>query len=260
METAHAPTNYRSWLSKELMRRIRANPAYSLRRYAQQLGVSPSTMSGILSGQRKLTLKAAGRIIERLDLAPAEAQKFLNLITSAHVAGSGAAATPEFMQLASEAFEVIAEWYHYAILELTFVPGCKSDPQWIAKKLGITPIEASQAMNRLVELGLLEIQNGKPKKTTAHLTTTDGVASSALRRRHKQILAKAADSIEQHSLEERDFSTITMAIDPELLPEAKARIAAFRRELCAFLESGKSKRVYELSIQLFPLSERETKN
>ncbi|MNL23447.1 hypothetical protein D3C87_1448360 [compost metagenome] len=46
---------------------------------------------------------------------------------------------------------------------------------------------------------------------------------------------------------------MTMACDPADLPEAVKRIAAFRRELCEFLERNKKpKEVYQLSISLFP--------
>jgi hypothetical protein len=46
-----------------------------------------------------------------------------------------------------------------------------------------------------------------------------------------------------------------MAIDVSRLPEAKARIRDFRRELCAFLQDGRPRqRVYELSLSLFPVS------
>ena len=91
------------------------------------------------------------------------------------------------------------------------------------------------------------------------MATTDGIPSAAIRKRHKQILGKALESIDTHSVAERDFSSMTLTIDPALLPEAKKRITAFRRELCAFLESSKRKRVYEISIQLFPLSAGEQK-
>lgn len=191
-------------------------------------------------------------------MGPHESRTFLQLVAVGHAGhGTQGIPIPEFMQLSAEAFEVVSAWYHYAILELTFVPGCKADPKWIAKKLGITHVEAAQALGRLAELGLLEIKNGRPIKTEAHITTSDGIFSAALRRRHQEILKKAATSIEQDSIEARDFSSMTMSIDPKLLPEAKRRIAAFRRELCSFLESSKRNQVYELSVQLFPLSKGE---
>lgn len=51
-----------------------------------------------------------------------------------------------------------------------------------------------------------------------------------------------------------DYSSMTMAIDCELLPEAKELILNFRRQLMRFLESGKKTEVYKLNIQLFPLT------
>ena len=49
-------------------------------------------------------------------------------------------------------FSVISEWYHYAILELTYVSGFKADYKWIARKLSITVEEAKVAIERLIRL------------------------------------------------------------------------------------------------------------
>ena len=51
-------------------------------------------------------------------------------------------AVPEYQQLQMDTFRVISDWYHFGILELTYLKSFKSDPRWIAKALGITEIEA----------------------------------------------------------------------------------------------------------------------
>jgi uncharacterized membrane protein (DUF106 family) len=47
---------------------------------------------------------------------------------------------------------------------------------------------------------------------------------------------------------------MTMSIDVKKLPEARKIIKKFRREMSQFLESGNQTRVYQLGIQLFPIS------
>ena len=109
-------------------------------------------------------------------------------------------------------------------------------------------------------MGLLEMKHGRLVKTNAHVASPYGAPSAASRRRHKQILEKAVSSLEQHDRSERDMTSITMAINTALLPEAKVRIARFRQELSEFLEAGPRDRVYVLSIQLFPLSTNERRS
>jgi uncharacterized protein (TIGR02147 family) len=78
--------------------------------------------------------------------------------------------------------------------------------------------------------------------------------NSSIRKNHAQCLELALDALERVPIELRDFSGMIIAADPELLPEAKQRIRALRREITEILEGGKKKEVYRLSIQLFPLS------
>ena len=70
-----------------------------------------------------------------------------------------------------------------------------------------------------------------------------------------QLLNKALQALEQQPLATRDYSTMTMAIDPTKLPEAKERLTRFRRDLCEFLEDGDQREVYCLALQLFAMSD-----
>lgn len=48
---------------------------------------------------------------------------------------------------------------------------------------------------------------------------------------------------------------MTMAVDKQRLPEAKALIKSFRRDLAKLLSRGKKRdEVYNLSIALFPIT------
>ena len=67
-------------------------------------------------------------------------------------------------------------------------------------------------------------------------------------------LALIEKSLESTPLDKQDFSMVTVAISKAKLPEAKARIKAFRRELAAFLDAGSKDEVYNLSMYLFPLT------
>ncbi len=253
-------TDYRSMLMSELLRRIEGNPAYSLRRFAHQLGVSPATLCGVLSGKRRLSLKSALQVSSHLGLSPSETAKFYQAVASGLMKnGTQFLTSPkdEYFNLSEDVFRTMSEWYYYAILELTFVKSSRPDPRWFATKLGINHNQAVDAIARLTHLGLLESKNGRLVKTKVSIASSTGVPSAAIRNRHKQILKKATESLEEHTVEERDFTSMTMAIDPALLPEARKKITEFRRDLCRFLESGKKKRVYEMSVQLFPLSEGE---
>jgi uncharacterized protein (TIGR02147 family) len=229
-------------------------------------------MSLICAGKRIPSYKMALKIVEALGLNPEEKEDFLSSlalrkkelgvkrISPALRKMQHRATQTKARDISIDLFKAIADWYHYAILELTFVPGFPTDPakaaQWVAHELGIKTMEAKLALERLEDLELLcrgprgeyMKSDGMTSSADKHLTT------AAHRRRQHQILEKSIHSLENDPISKRNHTAVTMAADPAKLPEAKRRIDAFMDELCAFLESGDRKQVLEMQISLFPLS------
>ncbi len=76
----------------------------------------------------------------------------------------------------------------------------------------------------------------------------------------RHVLEKALTAIDVVPQDEKDITSMTMAIDESKIPEAKKRIKAFRRQLCEFLETGKQTRVFNLGIQLYPISKKNNRS
>jgi uncharacterized protein (TIGR02147 family) len=232
------------------------NSSFSLRAFAKNLGLSPASLSQILSGKRPLTLTTAKKICDSLALSPSEEQQVLLSLLSA----SGK--DPENGQssiamLEVDRFKIISDWYHFAILSLTEIPKSRPDPKWVAKRLGISATNAEDAILRLKRLGLLEIQGNSWHQCSQPLSVSSPVPSSAIRKYHHQILEKASQSLDVDPVEKREFGAMTLAINPKKLPLAKAMIREFRTNLCQVLEEGPKARVYTLSVQLFPIDIEE---
>ncbi len=263
----HGQTDYRAYLRAELERRVAKNARYSLRGFARDLGISPQMLSLVLNGKKGISLDSAVELAARLGLDPAEASLFVDLVSFAQ------AKTPEAKRLARyrleerisprsepyrtlevDAFKAISDWHHYAILELSCTHGFNPSPVWIAGRLGIPVGEVRAALERLLRLGLLEDQGGALVKVDGNLSADFGIPAPALRKLARQLLEKAAASLEEQSIAERDITNMTMAIDPARLPEAKRMIADFRRKLCAFLEQGERTEVYAFTPALFRLT------
>lgn len=242
---------------------IRArNPQYSLRAYAKKLGLSSAALSEIMNGRRRVSGKIAERIASALMLDPkrtdrlrSAAQTIKQQKRTARREQQPTNSLRPTIELSMDHFHTISDWYHYAILSLVQTKGFREDPQWIAKRLNITKNQAAQALERLERLGMLQRDElGVLRPTGVNYTSSDEVASLALRRAHMNNLELARASLERDALEARDFSAVTMAIDVTKLPEAKRRIRAFRQELESFLEAGESTEVYKFCLNLFPLS------
>jgi uncharacterized protein (TIGR02147 family) len=261
---------FRDILKEELAKRCAANPRYSLRAFARDLEMSPSRISQILNNRLGLSTKAARELVSRLDMSPAEADHFCKLVQandsrSLRTRDSARAAldrykdeTGDYLTLQMDAFQMIADWYHYALLELLKTKGAKSDHKWLSRRLGISVYETEMAVERLKRLEFLEEKKGKLVPVLDRYTTGTDVPSEAIRSFHKQLLTKAAAALEAQNIGERDITTVTAPVAVEDLPEYKRRIAKFRREMAALFakRAANATEVYCLGFQFFRLSEK----
>lgn len=239
------------------------NPSFSLRALARRGGVSPATLSLVLSGRRNVSRKLVEKLSQTLGFDPRERAELLRgFANHNNQLAQADKVDPNYVKLSTDQFRVIADWYYFAILSLVKTQGFNSDPKWIAQRLGIKVSEAKTAIDRLKRLEILVADgSGGLTRTAARYFSSDDVRDLSVRRSHFQSLELAQRSLEEDAIERRDFSSMTMAIYPSKLSEAKTRIRKFLQELDAFLEapaesnlSEKPQEVYRLSIQLFPLS------
>src|SRR5690606_28902040 len=173
---------------------------------ARDLKISPSRLSEILNRKQGLSRRAAEKISDHLGYGSLEKNRFCDLVEAEHARSEKArrlakirlkkyAVASDWHELRHDAFRAISDWYHLAILELTQTEGFKNCPYWIAKSLRISEIEATLAIDRLIRLRLLVLQDGQLKVSQNDGFIPGDVPSAGIKKFHKQILAKAADSL-----------------------------------------------------------------
>ena len=253
-------------LKKELADRLAKNPRYSLRAFAKSMKIDSAALSRILSGAKIPTPKISKKIFENIELTLSQKKSFLLSTAKAYQDG-GINKKPRALSailinkkfklperdLEAESFRVISDWYHYAILQLMKCQNFKADFAWIASELGIREIEAKLAVDRLVSIGVLKFENGKLIRIGDRLTSGDlRTTTLAHRKRIRQVTMKSMESLENDPIEQRNHTTLTIAIDPDKIPIAKEMIQDFMDQLGEVLQT-KKKRVYELQVNLFPI-------
>lgn len=200
----------------------------------------------------------AKTLADRLDLAPEQELELLRLIdldrSRKKLRPAARSADAEYSELREDIFSAIADWYHFAILELTRIKEFRWDYKWIGSRLGITSSEARQATERMIRLGLLRVDNKRLTLTNKSLSTTNDIPSSALRLSHRQSLEMAIAALHEVPVDLRDVTSITVATNLQNLPRAKGMIKKFRRQLSKILESGETTEVYNINIQLLPVT------
>src|SRR3989338_1447648 len=255
-------SNYRTYLKSVFLEKNSKNSKFSQRALAKLFKISPGQFNLVLQGKKNISDDTALRIATTLKLEDREANYLCHLVRLE------SAKTPEskefiqkkleeihpqqnFHNLTLDAFRVISDWYHYAIIEMTQLNRFKPDPAWIAKRLKIKKTEVELALERLERLELIKKKNNTWIKTNEFLVTASDIQNDALRKFHRQTLERALDAIETQAVSEREFGSITLSIDPAKIKEAKRKMQEFRIHMAKFLGKGKRTESYQLAMQLF---------
>ncbi len=264
--------SYRSYLKNILADRQSKNPAYSLRALARDLGVKPAHLSFVIRAKKGISLQNALKIAKSIGLNSQEIEYFCGLV---HYED---AKSPElknnYLQrlqslntqtqihdLSVDLFRIISDWYHIPILEMLELKDFKFTAINLAQRLGITPIQAEVAIERLMRLELLEKdKKGNYKKIYNNYLFKSEKPNTALQSFHAQMLEKAIRSIKTQGPKEKYIGSQTFSIDVEQLESAREVLDECRKKLVVLFESGKSKtQTYHLGLQLFNLTGGEKK-
>jgi uncharacterized protein (TIGR02147 family) len=262
--------DYRCFLQDHYAASKQLKPQYSFRFFARRAGLSSSNfLKLVMDGKRNLGPATIPNFVKALKLDAGEAAFFADLVAldqaqtlaERNRAFERVAANLRFRaarRLEGPLFKYLTRWYYPAVRELAGRADFVDDPGWIAKQLmpPITVRQARAALKTLVDLGLLvEDDRGRLVRGETSLTTGHEVRSIVIPAYHRQMIERAADSLEHVVPDERDVSALTVCIKGSSLADLKQRIRRFREEMLERCDSEEDpEQVYQLCIQLFPLS------
>ena len=263
--------DYRAYLRAYYDAAKRVRPSFSFRLFSKLAGLrSPNFLKLVIDGERNLGPDSIDRFAQALNLEAPEAEFFSDLVAFGQAptlatknrAFERIAASRRFRQarrIDGELFAYLSHWYNPAIRELAAREDFQEEPRWIAAQLRprITPTEAAEAMKLLLSLGLLvrdqktgRVVRGDPTLTTEHEVRSLGAAAF-----HRQMLERAAHSLETVPPALRDLAALTVCVSPETAALVKQKIHQFREALAELCDSDpRGSVVYQLNLQWFPLS------
>jgi plasmid maintenance system antidote protein VapI len=249
---------FQKYLIEEFEKKKRINPNFSLRSYARLLDIDASTLSKLMKGTRPITYKSCLKLGNKLGLGQNEID---NLVTNE--LDSTEVEVPPYKEIDRKSFDLICDWFHYAILELTTLVNFQPNIAWISKVLKVNEGDVSLAVLRLRRLGILKIVevDGVEKWVDASGDlTTMGIQHSipSLREMQRQILEKAVDAMDNVPVDLRSQTSVSFPMNRENVSKAKQLIDNFRREFSELMRSSSDcQEIYQLSLSLFPLSQCE---
>jgi uncharacterized protein (TIGR02147 family) len=256
LDEAVPPVSFRHFLQSELATRCARNPQYSLRAFAKFLEMDNSTLSQLLRGKRAMTEQNIRRCGMRLGLDEESVAEFVR--GASRDSNHEDTALGEVRRLASDTASLVADWEHYAILELVRLRDFRPDSRWVARVLGLSVDEVNVALQRLLRLGLLtmdapDVWTDRSGDTTASVR---GFTQSALKRLVDQSRERLLEAVGSQLAGRCVFSETTLAVPSNGVAEIAECIERFRREIHGIVrKAGPPDEVYRLEISFAPLTQ-----
>jgi uncharacterized protein (TIGR02147 family) len=270
----HQFTDYRTFLTAYVQGNKQAKPQWSYGAWAQNLGLkTTSSITKIIQGQREPGPAITEKLIKYFGFNQKQAQYFRDLVRLEKIKNDPRLSVLLMQKMGKDhpdaslrimddkVFLTISNWYILALRELCRAGHFKEDPEWIAQQFHfkVTSREIRQAIEALIELQLLQRdRQGRLKIIDGRIDTTTDVASEAIKLYHEQMLTHAKEAIRKFGVKEREFTATSLLMSSKNIEKAKTLIRDFRHNFEKLMEEDSGDQIYQIQIQLFPLTKKES--
>ncbi len=267
--------DYRNYLKDFYLENKKNKKYFSYRYFSSKAGVkSPVFLKLVVEGKRNLTHPMIEKFTKPLNLNEKESLYFKHLVLfnqgktamekQEHylVLKSMAGHINEHI-IESDLYDFYDKWYTSVIRELI----CQFDFQDRFDKIAtavypkITKTQAKNAIKLLIKLDMIKKNpNGTYSQTKKAISTGSTVSSLAIRNFNRQMAKLAESSLDSVSVSKRNISGITMGISEKGYHVLEAEIQAFKDRVVNIINADEPcYKVYQMNIQLFPLSKQAEK-
>lgn len=211
----------REYIRFEFELRKARRPAYSMRAFARDLAVSPSSLNDFIKGRVGMSQDRIESLSQTLKWSEKRKEHFIDLVLAQFDKDDGVRRS-SLMKVRSrlkegshglslDAFKVISDWYHLVIRELCDVQDGMT-VQKISEDLQLAPSVCRSAVQRLMKLKLLHetVQGLKPTDSSSHFG--DEAPSGAILEFHAQVLDLAQKALRDVSFDKRESHSLVFSI------------------------------------------------
>lgn len=254
--SSHAePQTLSAFLNTFFLKRKKKNSKYSMRAFARDLSMTQGRLWELMQGRYVPGKKVTDRLANTLGLSDHQRTKLAELVIQSKIGNR-----PTLRELKNDDFALVSDWEHFAIFNLLATKNCQSSPEWLANRLSIPPLVAEGAVDRLLKAGLLEPSDNGLRPKYSNIATEHEVPSAVLREAQRQVIMQSLTSLLRDPVEIRSVTSITLPVNLKNIPEAKKLISEFSTRLAELMEKGECTEVYNLAVQLVPVTLRKESN
>jgi len=247
------------------------SPNFSYRYIKLKTGVDPGYLYKVFKGQKNISEKSVDSFCGLFKLNARQSSYFRTMVKYAK-AKTARDISRYFEELLSytefqsqivkaDHFHYYAQWYNVVIRNLLNFFPCSGDFDQLAQKVypPITTLQAKNSVALLLRLGMIEkTANDTYALTGKFLSTGEKWQSVAIRAFQKKMMDLASDALERVPAQQRDISTVTISLSDEGFKRVKERLGEFREDILKITQHDSNvRRVYNLNLQLIPVSSRE---
>lgn len=252
----------REYVRMEFELRHRRSPAYSLRAFARDLKMSPSSLSEFLQGKLGLSHQRVDRLAEMIRLSEQQRVHWHDLMNARWARDPVSKKQAQLRvqsrvrnhpgRLDLEKFKVVADWYHFAILSALEVGSAFQKPSRLAKALRLRVGTVQDALKRLVHTGLLVEDNGTYKPSSSSSFAGDETPDEAVRESHRQVLKLAERALLEQDISTRESCSIFLPVDSAKLNECRNELRKATLDiLTKYSQMGRADTVAGFTMHLF---------
>jgi len=267
-------SDYRKFLQEFYELEKSLDPTFSYRIFAAAIDMDASLLVKILQGKRHVSTKNIEAFVQFFRFKEGKAEYFREMVAYGkakndeqvrkHFETLQKMRPSSYRELDEARYRYFQQWFYPMIRSALDVFDYRGPEH--AADLGdscIPKISANQvenAVDALLQLGLVHRRkDGRIVPTDAHLKTKEHWLSASISDYQKSIAELAHRSIAETPKEERDISTLTMALDSSQIQRIRDIIAEARRSIVNVANSMPSQicdSVYQLNFQLFPMMKK----
>ncbi len=267
------------YLAKKHLTRTMIRPySYSLFSAAADIK-SPNYLKMIIEGKRNLSIDMVGKFAKACTFNKAQTDEFKLLVTF-NQAEDPADRNYALKQLSEyrveqklkhgeldrKTFEEMPNWIGWIIYALVDQEGVTFETSQLKELLRgkASEAEITEAVENLIRSGELVRNAVTNMLTKGKLSETQKEIPSALvRKLQMQLMYLGLESLYQDTAAEREFGSLTMSLTEKEFELIKFRLRHLRKSMhkdnLTARESSKGDRVYQLNLQLFPVSNASKK-
>jgi uncharacterized protein (TIGR02147 family) len=259
---------YREFLRDTYQEQKQEKPFFSYRYIGQKVALHSSYVIKVMQGALHIAPKKIESFIKLLNLGEVEADYFEALVHFGRAKTERQRklyfdrlfqiSTVKAKRIDLHQYEFFQKWHYSAVWSLINCRPFSGNYKQLAEQCQ-PPIALSDAKKAVKLLETLKLINkddaGVYRTTENNLTTGQKWQSQAVAGYQSDMMRLAMEALARFQKEDRDISTVTVCVDENNLPEVREHIRLFRSSLIKLVNSQRpSNRVYQLNVQLFPLT------